>query len=271
MLLKLKNITFSYDSVKAIDNVAFEAKEGELLGLIGPNGSGKTTLLRCINKALKPQFGAVFIDGQDISKLSRGDIAKRAGVVPQNSSTSFPFSVLDVVLMGRSPHVGRFAKESAGDIKAVEKAMELTDTLHLADRLIDELSGGERQRVVIARALAQQPQILLLDEPTLHLDVNHQLEILELARKLTLQNRLITLLVCHDLNLAARFCARLILLKSGKVFAMGLIEEVLTPHNIREVYRVDAEVHYHASSKAWNIVLLGTCYRDPHVTNSTTD
>ncbi len=263
MLLKLKNITFSYDSVRAIDNVTFEAKEGEVLGLIGPNGSGKTTLLRCINRALKPQVGAVFIDGLDIARLKRREIAQKASSVPQSSSTAFHFTVLDVVLMGRNPHLSRFRREGEEDLEIAKNAMELTDTQHLAERFIDELSGGERQRVAIARALTQRPEILLLDEPTLHLDVNHQLEILQLIRQLTLRERLITILVSHDLNVAARFCDQLILLKSGKVFACGGVGDVLTSDNIRGVYGVDAEVHYHAGIKSFNVVLLSTSAKAP--------
>lgn len=262
MLLKVKGVVFTYDSVRAvraIDGVTFEAMEGEILGIIGPNGSGKTTLLRCVNGALEPQGGAIFIDGQAISKLSHREIARIVGVVPQNSSTSFPFSVLDTILMGRNPHLGRFAKEGQGDIKAVESAMELTGTRHLAERRMDELSGGERQRVIIARALTQQPEVLLLDEPTLHLDANHQLEVLELIRKLTIRKHLTTLMVSHDLNMAARFCDRLLLLKSGKVFATGSVDEVLTREHIGETFGVDAEVSYHTLTGAWNVVLLRSC------------
>jgi len=259
MLLKVKGVIFSYDDVRVIDDITFEATEGEVIGIVGPNGSGKTTLLKCINRNLKPKGGTVFINGHDISKMEQREVAKRIGVVPQNSSASFPFNVLDVILMGRNPHLGRFAKEGRGDIKAAEKAMELTGTCHLAERHIDELSGGERQRVIIARALAQQPDVLLLDEPTLHLDVNHQLELLKLIRELTIKRRLTTLLVSHDLNLAARFCDRLMLLKSGKVFATGSVESVLTPHNIREVYSVEAEVRRHSGTGSWNVVLLRPC------------
>ena len=259
MLLKVKGVVFSYDSLRALNGVTFEAMEGEVLGIIGPNGSGKTTLLRCINKALKPQGGAVLIDGKDVSKMERRETARRVGVVPQNSSAFFPFSVLDVILMGRNPHLGRFAREGRGDIKVAENAMELTSTFHLIERRMDELSGGEKQRVIIARALTQQPKVLLLDEPTLHLDVNHQLEILALIRELTVKQRLVTLLVSHDLNLAARFCDRLLLLKSGKVFAAGSVEDVLTQRNIREVYNVEVEVGRHSSTGSWNVVLLRPC------------
>jgi len=256
MRLKVSNIDFYYDSIKALENVTFEVNEGELLGIIGPNGSGKTTLLRCINRALKPKVGTVLIDGRDISKWGRKEIAREIGTVPQGFITSFPFTAFDIVLMGRNPHLDRFSREGKRDLAAVKNAMELTNTQHLAERRIDELSGGERQRVIIARALAQEPSVLLLDEPTLHLDVNHQLEILGLLRALTCQSRLTVVLVSHDLNLAARFCDRLMLLNSGKVHSIGTPDEVLTQENMRQVYHVNTEVRYHSLTRSYNIVLL---------------
>lgn len=260
MLLKIKNISFSYESVKALENVDFEAKDGEVLGIIGPNGSGKTTLLRCINRVLNPKVGTVLIDEKDISKLDRREIARKIGVVPQHS-TIFPFTVFEVVLMGRFPHMKTFGGEKLNDFKVVKNAMELTGTLHLSQRLIDELSGGEMQRVMIARALAQEPDVLLLDEPTLHLDVNYQLEVSELVRKITEEKRLIVILVSHDLNLAARYCDKLILLNSGKIHSIGSVSEVLTPEKIKGVYHVDVEVKYHPLTKSHNIILISPIRR----------
>lgn len=253
VLLKIKNISFSYESVKALENVDFEAKDGEVLGIIGPNGSGKTTLLRCINRVLKPKVGAVLIDEKDISRLERREIARKIGVVPQHS-TIFPFTVFDVVLMGRFPYMKKFGGENPNDFEVVKNALKLTGVLHLAERLIDELSGGEMQRVMIARALAQEPDVLLLDEPTLHLDINYQLEVLELVRKITEEKKLITLLVSHDLNLAARYCDKLLLLNSGKIHSIGSVSEVLTPEKIKEVYHVDVEVKYQSSTKSHTII-----------------
>lgn len=255
MLLKIKNVSFSYESVKALENISFEAKDSEVLGVIGPNGSGKTTLLRCINRMLKPKVGTVLIDEEDISQLDRMEIARKIGVVPQHS-TIFPFTVFDVILMGRFPHVKRLSGESSDDFEVVKNAMELTGTLHLSERLIDELSGGEMQRVIIARALAQEPDVLLLDEPTLHLDINHQLEVLELVRKITKEKKLITILVSHDLNLAARYCDKLLLLNLGKVHSIGSACEVLTPEKIKEVYHVDVEIMYHQPTQSYNIILV---------------
>lgn len=254
MKLSIHNITFCYNSVRALEEITFEVNEGEVLGVIGPNGSGKTTLLRCINLALKPKVGTVFLDGKNILELDRKEIAKNIGVVPQNSVIRFPFTVFDIVLMGRRPHSSRLGRETPKDVSIVRKAMEITNTLHLADRLIDEVSGGEKQRVIIARALAQEPKVLLLDEPTLHLDINHQLEILELIKRLAKENKLVVILVSHDLNLASRYCDKLILLNSGKIYSIGRPREVLTPNNIKNVYNVDVEINYNEKTKSLNII-----------------
>jgi len=226
MKLNINGVTFYYDSVKALNDITFEVSEGDVLGVIGPNGSGKTTLLRCINLALRPKVGTVFIDGENILELDRKDIAKNIGVVPQNSTIHFPFTVFDIVLMGRTPHLGRLDRETSKDIEIAKNAMKITNTQHLADRLIDEVSGGEKQRVIIARALTQEPKILLLDEPTLHLDINHQLEVLELVKKLARENKLIVVLVSHDLNLANRYCDRLMLLNSGKICTTLMLKSI---------------------------------------------
>lgn len=258
MNLRIKQVEFSYDSIEALKGVTFEAAEGELLGIVGPNGAGKTTLLRCINRTLKPQVGVVLIDGQNVAHWSRREIARRMGLVPQNSAITFPFTVLEVVLMGRHPHQRPFSGESERDLEIVREALRLTDTLRFASRLITELSGGERQRVIIARALAQEPGVLLLDEPTLHLDINHQLEVLNLVQRLTKEKGLVTVLTSHNLNLAARYCDRLLMLKEGRVYALGTPEEVLTPANIRQVYRVEVEVTRHRLLGALQIFPLAS-------------
>jgi iron complex transport system ATP-binding protein len=255
LLLNIKNVSFSYESLRALENVSFEAREGEMLGVIGPNGSGKTTLLRCINQTLKPKTGTVLIDGQELSRLDRTEIAKKIGVVPQRFTT-FPFTVFDVVLMGRFPHIDALSGESPHDFDIVKNAMAMTGTLHLCERAIDELSGGELQRVIIARALAQEPEVLLLDEPTLHLDVNHQLEVLELVKRITKEKGLITVLVSHDLNLAARYCDRLLLLSAGRVHSVGEVREVLTPEKIREVFHVEVDVIYNERTQSYNVILV---------------
>ncbi|MFH1327605.1 MAG: ABC transporter ATP-binding protein [Candidatus Bathyarchaeota archaeon] len=258
MKLCIKNVTFNYEAIKVLQDITFEVKEGEVFGVTGPNGSGKTTLLKCIDLMLKPTIGTVFIDNEDLAHFERREIAKKIGLVPQKESSVYPFTTLDVVLMGRTPHMERFGKESSKDLEVVGNALKITEIEHLAERSVDELSGGEMQRVVIARALAQEPQVLLLDEPTLHLDVNHQLEILDLIKKLTNEKKLVTLLVSHDLNLASRYCDKLVILNSGKIYSIGTPSEVLTPKNIKHAFNVDVEVNYHPSAKFYNIILLSS-------------
>lgn len=245
MLLKINNVDFSYQSSKILDDVTFEVKSGEFLGIMGPNGSGKTTLLRCISNVLSPQVGTVLIDGRYVQKLSKKEIAKKIGVIPQTSAIDFTFTVSELVLMGRTPHIERFRSETTHDFKIAEKAMKLTNTLHLAERTFNELSGGEKQRVIIARALTQEPKILLLDEPTVHLDINNQFEILKLVKNLSEQKETIVIAVFHDLNLASQYSDKLILLNNGKIISMGLPDEVLTPKNIQKAYHIDAIVKRH--------------------------
>ncbi len=257
--LVIQGISFSYGSSDVLADVTFEANDGEIVGVIGPNGSGKTTLLRCVNRALSPRVGTVLIDGKDYAELTRREIAGNIGVVPQNSVVSFPFTVLDIVMMGRTPAMERFERESEKDLEIVRKAMEMTNVVALADRTMDQVSGGEKQRVVIARALAQRPKILLLDEPTLHLDVSHQLEILDLIRNLARSERLTVIIVSHDLNLAARYCDKLILMNSGKIEASGKVTEVLTEKNIESVFRVKAAVAYDKHLGAYTVTPLECC------------
>jgi len=254
MKVSVHGVTFFYGSIRALDNVTFEVHEGEILGVTGPNGSGKTTLLKCINGVLRPRMGSVLINEVDLLQLDRKEVAKRIGVVPQGNGMFFPFTVLDVVLMGRTPHLGRLERETAKDLEIAENAMRLTNTLHLADRFIDEISGGERQRVFIARALAQEPKILLLDEPTSHLDLCHQLEILELIRELAKNKGLTVIMVSHDLALASRYCDKLLLLSSGRIYSAGSPSDVLTRENIRNVYKIDVEVEYNERTKSMNII-----------------
>lgn len=246
MLLKIDKIDFSYMSAKILDGVTFNAKSGDFLGIMGPNGSGKTTLLRCISKILSPQIGTVLIDGREIHNLSKKDIAKNIGVVPQNSTVDFDFTISEIVLMGRTPHTERFKSETSKDFKISENVMKLTNTLHLSERTFDELSGGERQRVIIARALAQEPKVFLLDEATVHLDISSKFEILNLVKNLIKQNDIIVIAVFHDLNLAAQYSDKLILLDKGKIVSIGQPSEVLTPKNIEKTYHIDAIVKRHA-------------------------
>ncbi len=242
VLLSVDGVECRYGSVKILENVSFTVKEGDFVGIVGPNGSGKTTLLKSISRTLKPYTGTILLDKTDVYSIKSVDLAKQMAIVPQESNIGFSFTALDIVLMGRNPHMKRFQMESESDLNIVRKAMNRTNTWHLADRPINELSGGEKQRVVIARALAQEPKVLLLDEPLTHLDMINQLEIMDLVKELCVKERLIVLAVIHDLNLAARYCSSLLLLKGAKIFAAGPVENVLTSENIKAVFRVDAIV-----------------------------
>jgi iron complex transport system ATP-binding protein len=240
--LKICGVECYYGSVKVLENVSFSMSAGEFVGLLGPNGSGKTTLLKTISGILKPRVGAVYLNEAEIFSMKNREVARSVAVVPQNTDVNFDFTVLDIVLMGRHPHMGRFKMESEKDLAIARNAMELTNTWHLAERRINELSGGERQRVIIARALAQEPKVLLLDEPTTHLDINNQLEIMDLLKELCVKKRLIVLTVFHDFNLASRYCDYVVLLNKGKIFSIGNVDEVLTSENIRKVFQVNAVV-----------------------------
>lgn len=252
--LEVNDVDCYYGTKKVLEKVDFSVDKGEFFGVIGPNGSGKTTLLRCISGVLKPRSGIVRVNGLDVHTLGEGEIAKKIAVVPQASSVSFSFTALEIVMMGRNPHISRFRVENERDYKIVENAMELTHVKHLASRLIDTLSGGEHQRVIIARALAQEPKLLLLDEPTVHLDISHQLEIMELIRKLNRDNDISVVAVFHDLNLAAQYCSRLMLLDSGKVSSVGTPHDVLTPENIKKTYHVDVLVKEHPLSSSLYVI-----------------
>jgi len=257
MRLEIQGVSFAYDSVDVLSEISLDVQERQIVGVIGPNGSGKTTLLKCINRVLKPRLGTVLIDDRDLKELSRKEIALEVGVVPQNSEIRFPFSVMDVVMMGRTPALQTFERETREDMEIVEVAMRMTNVLKLADREIDQVSGGERQRVIIARALAQKPKVLLLDEPTLHLDVNHQLEVLDLVRDLVRDERLTVIMVSHDLDLAARYCDRLIMLSDGEIRAAGTVEKVLTPLNLDDVFRIKAYVKFDDEIGTYRVSVIG--------------
>ena len=250
MLLQIEDVDFYYESSKILNKITFQVKKGEILGVMGPNGSGKTTLLRCISNVLTPVHGTVLIDRQHVTSLTRKEIAQTIGVVPQSSHIDFAFTAFEIVMMGRTPHIGRFGRESVKDYEIARKAMQKTDTLHLSDRLFDELSGGEKQRVIVARALCQQPRILLLDEPTIHLDMGCQFEIMDLVKELCTQEDMVVVTVLHDLNLAAQYCDNIILLDSGAIVSAGPPNNVLTPENIKKTYDIHVLVGRHPLTNA---------------------
>ena len=243
--LSIEGVDCFYDSAKILENVRFSVKTGAFLGILGPNGSGKTTLLKAISRVLKPRKGTILLDDIDVYKMKSREVAKHMAVVPQDSSIAFSFTVLDVVLMGRTPHLSRLESESTKDLAIAKKAMEYTKTWYLAKRPVTELSGGEKQRVIIARALTQEPKILLLDEPTSHLDISNQLEILDLLKQLCAEEKLLIISVFHDFNLAARYCDSIIMLKQGKIVATGKTVETLTGKIIKDVFGIDVIVNKH--------------------------
>ena len=238
-----KDITVGYGEHTVLKSVSLAIEQGGFLGILGPNGCGKTTFLRSLSKVLKPEDGVVYIDGKTVSSYDAKTFAKTVGCVSQETETGFEFSVRDIVLMGRHPHIGRLAPLTAGDYAIADEAMRFTNTLQFKDRLVTELSGGERQRVLIAKTLAQQPKILLLDEPTNHLDVCHQIEILQLIRSLT--PKITVIGVLHDLNLASYFCDRIVLMEKGQILSVGTPAEVLTPEQVYNVFSVRMIVSPH--------------------------
>ena len=256
MLLNVDGVECRYGSVKVLEEVNLSVTGGDFVGILGPNGSGKTTLLKSISRVLKPYKGTILLNEADIYSLKSIDVAKQMAVVPQETSIGFNFSALDIVLMGRNPHMKRFQMESEKDMIVARKVMNLTNIWHLAERPINELSGGEKQRVIIARALAQEPKILLLDEPLTHLDIMNQLEIMDIVKDLCVKENLVVLAVFHDFNLAARYCNAAIMLKDNKVFAAGSLTEVLTSENIKSVFHVDAIVQKHLVTNSVFVVPL---------------
>ncbi|TET27150.1 MAG: ABC transporter ATP-binding protein [Candidatus Bathyarchaeum sp.] len=243
--LTIDGIDCSYGSVDVLKDVGFAVESGQFLGVLGPNGSGKTTLLKSISRVLKPQKGAIFIGDENVYKMKTVDVAKQMAVVPQSTPVSFDFTALEVVLMGRNPHMARFKMEGKKDLDIAKNSMQLTRTWEFADRPVNELSGGESQRVIIARALTQEPQILLLDEPTTHLDISNQLEIMDLIKHLCETKKLLIIAVFHDFNLAARYCDSIILLNDGKIVAIGKMNDTLTSENVKKVFNVDTIVKKH--------------------------
>ncbi len=243
MKLGVSNLSYSFGGRKVLRDVTFDVGEGEFLGLMGPNGSGKTTLLRCMTRYLPAAARAILVDMKPLHTLSDRELASTFAVVPQNSSTDFPFTVRDIVTMGRIPHVrSRLASTSREDMQIVESSMEVTGCAVFADRPFSKLSGGERQRVVIARALAQAPKALLLDEPTVYLDISGQLEMMDLVSRLNREQALTVIAVLHDINLAARYCDRIALLNQGSLEAIGTPDEVINSETILNVYGVDVAI-----------------------------
>ena len=257
---QVRSLRFHYHSVNreaanwVLDELTFDICSGEILGIVGPNGSGKTSLLKLLAKVLRPHAGDIALFGRDLETMPQVDVARTVAFVPQESPQVFAFTVMETVLMGRYPHhrgakwSAGFGWESAEDVSIAEQAMQSTDLINLADRSVMDLSGGERQRCMIARALAQMPQILLLDEPTAFLDLQHQMEICTIVRRLKEERGLTVVLVSHDLNLASQYCDRILMLKAGALFRLGPPDEVIDVDVLRAVYGCEVLVDRHPES-----------------------
>lgn len=238
-LLRADGVSCRRDGRDILCGVLFQVRAGELVGLVGPNGAGKSTLLKGISGLWSGVEGEISLLGRPLKRYSVREVARVIAYVPQITALDFPFTVRQIVMMGRNPHLSRFELETSRDRRAADEAMCRTQTQELADRLIGTLSGGERQRVLIARALAQEPRLLLLDEPTANLDIQHQISILGLVQTLVHKDGLGTVIAVHDLELAARFCDRLVLLHRGVVLADGTPHHVLSPGHLQTAYDVE--------------------------------
>ena len=254
MTLSAERLSYTYPLSRSqgaatdfsLEDVSVSIAPRSLTGLLGPNGCGKTTLLKLLSGVLKPDLGSVRLGDREVRLLSRRLLAQQIAVVPQETHPAFDFTVMEMVLMGRHPHLGAFELEGPRDLALAQDALAATGTDHLAARAYMTLSGGEKQRVVIASALTQSPDVLLLDEPTASLDLGYQLEVAALLRRLNLERGVTMVLATHDLNLAASLCDRLILMRDGRVVSQGPTRDVLTAASIRRIYDVEADVSFHA-------------------------
>jgi len=261
-MLAINDLTCGYDSGFFIRDINLRVASGEIIGIIGPNGSGKTTLLRAITKVLKPMRGAILLEGEDIRRMKTSALACKVAVVSQSAESGF-MTVEEFVLLGRTPYYERFRfLETKNDLKIARNAMALTDSLKLKDQLMSQISGGERQLALIARALAQEPKLLLLDEPTTYLDIAHQVSILDLIRRLNKNFGLTVIMILHDLNLAGEYCHRLVLFNNGVIHKCGTPEEVLDYHIIEEVYKTVVVVEKNPISQKPYVLAISEAARE---------
>ncbi|MDF2533184.1 MAG: vitamin transporter ATPase [Clostridia bacterium] len=244
--IRIENLSFAYDESLVLKDINLDFIKAGFTSIVGPNGSGKSTLLKQISGILKPSQGSLIINGVNITAISPKELAKLMAVVPQNTALEFDYKVMDVVLMGRYPYINRFKGETTRDREIAAENMKYTNTYQFKDRSFNQLSGGERQRVILAQALTQQPKILLLDEPISHLDLQHQVEIMTLIKKLSMDQELTVVAVLHDLNIAAAYSETIVMMKNGEIACQGTPVETFTTQNIRSVFNIDVEVEVSA-------------------------
>ena len=245
MVLDISSLSFNFGSKNILADIDLSIKDKGIVGIIGPNGSGKSTLLKCIYRVLKPKTGTIFIDGKNINDYQFKETAKKMAVVAQHNDTHFDFNVLEMVLIGRSPHKKFMERDSAEDIELAYKSLEQVNMKDFADRNFSSLSGGEKQRIILARALVQNTDCLILDEPTNHLDIKHQLHFMSLAKDL----KITVISAIHDLNIAAMYCDKIYALKEGQIIAAGSVNEVITEEVIKTLYDVEAKIIYDEEKK----------------------
>lgn len=245
MVLDISSLSFNFGSKNILADIDLSIKNNGIVGIIGPNGSGKSTLLKCIYRVLKPKTGTIFIDGKNINDYQFKETAKKMAVVAQHNDTHFDFNVLEMVLIGRSPHKKFMERDSVEDIELAYKALEQVNMKDFADRSFSSLSGGEKQRIILARALVQNTDCLILDEPTNHLDIKHQLHFMSLAKDL----KITVISAIHDLNIAAMYCDKIYALKEGQIIASGSVNEVITEEVIKTLYDVEAKIIYDEEKK----------------------
>ena len=241
-MLRINDLSCILDRQKILNSVSFEIAKGDFTAIIGINGSGKSTLLRCITQAIHIPQDTVFLQGKDVTEIAPKQLAKQIAVVPQKNDSDLDFSAYKMVMMGRTPYQKRWENDRAEDKEIVIHAMEQTHTLHLKDRPVKKLSGGEWQRVLIARSLAQEPELLLLDEPVSHLDIKHQFEIMDLLQKINQENQTTILVVLHDLNLTLSYAEKTLVLQHGKLFAYGNTRDVLNEETIQTLFETKPQI-----------------------------
>ena len=254
MFFELNHISFNFVDRKVIDDISLVLEPGKFYGIIGPNGSGKTTLLDLLARHRRPDGGLILYQGKPLSSFSKKELSKEIALVPQNFYINFPFTVKEIIMMGRYPHIPRFAAPSSDDLNILQNVMQLTETNEFSDRYITELSGGERQRVIFARALAQDTAVLILDEATSNLDINFSISLLNIAEQKVKQNGHTVVAVMQDINLAASYCDHLIFMSDGKIAAHGSTRSVLNPQTLQAVFGIEAKVYQESYSQSLQVV-----------------